>query len=198
MERGGGSSTARWSLTREALARLLERLDGDPEAAALRYEALRVRLIDYFDWKGAQRPEVAADETLDRMARRLDEGEAIERIEAYAYGVARLVLLEHLRQQQREHRATAGAALELARPADAHEDARIACLTFCLQQLPAEERALIVAYYEGAGRLHLESRKALATRLGIGYTTLKTRTHRLRIRLEACLRKCLTAQRSGR
>src|SRR5262245_32792116 len=152
MERGGTSSTARWSLTREALARLLERLDTDPDAAGRAYEALRSRLIDYFDWRGAQRPDVAADEALDRVARRLEEGETIERVEAYAYGVARLVLLEHLRQQLREQRVSAAVALGTAGPPPADEEPRIACLLRCLQQLPAEERSLIVAYYEGAGR----------------------------------------------
>lgn len=184
------STMVRWSLTRNALARLLQRLGPDPEAAGREYESLRGRLLEYFDWKGAQRPEAAADETLDRVARRLDEGEAIERVGAYAYGVARLVLLEHQRRQLREQRASAGAAVELAcRPEDGQE-IRIACLTRCLQQLPSEERALIVGYYDGAGRAHLEGRKALAAHLGIRYTTLKTRAHRLRARLEACLR-CL-------
>ena len=193
MERSGAGSTVRWSLTREALARLLGRLDPDPDAAGRAYEALRVRLVDFFDWKGAHRPEVAAEETLDRVARRLEEGEAVERVEPYAYGVARLVLLEHLRLQLREQRATAVAVHEPAGQAEAHEEARIACLTRCLQQLSADDRSLIVCYYEGAGRSHLEGRKELATRLGIVYATLKTRAHRLRVRLEACLRHCLDA-----
>jgi DNA-directed RNA polymerase specialized sigma24 family protein len=184
-------STARWSLTQKALERLLQRLGPDPEAAGRAYQSLRARLLDYFDWKGAQRPEVAADETLDRVARRLEEGEAIERVEAYAYGVARLVLLEHQRLHLREQRALADAALEPGgHPAD-DEETRIACLVRCLQDLLPEERSLIVGYYEGAGRSHNVGRKALAGRLGIGYATLKARAHRLRVRLEACLRDCL-------
>jgi DNA-directed RNA polymerase specialized sigma24 family protein len=192
MERGGASSTARWSLTGRALACLLERLDPDPHVGGQAYEALRERLADYLDRKGAHRPEVAADETLDRVARRLEEGEPIERVEAYAYGVARLVLLEHLRMDAREQRATAAAALELAARPQEREEARVACLARCLQSLAAEERALILAYYEGAGGTQLYGRKELAARLGIGYATLKTRTHRLRVRLAACLRECLS------
>lgn len=187
------TTTDRWSLTQEALERLLARLGPDPEAAGREYESLRGRLLDYFDWRGAQRPEVAVDETLDRVARRLEEGEPIERVEAYTYGVARLVLLEHLRSELREQRASAGAARELAGHSEGSDEARIACLTGCLQHLPADERSFIVAYYEGAGRSHLEGRKLLATRLGINYSTLKTRAHRLRVRLEACLRECLDA-----
>jgi DNA-directed RNA polymerase specialized sigma24 family protein len=198
MERGGASTSTRWSITRQALDRLLQRLGRDPEAAGRSYEALRLRLLDYFDWKGAHQPEAAADETLDRVARRLEEGETIERVEAFTYGVARLVLLEHLRRQMREQRASAAAALEAANQGEGDEEARVACLTRCLQELPDEERSFIVAYYEGAGRLHLVGRKALAMRLGIGYQTLKSRAHRVRLRLEDCLRHCLDGQGSRR
>jgi DNA-directed RNA polymerase specialized sigma24 family protein len=189
------SLTARWSLTQEALERLLQLLGPDAEAAGREYQSLRTRLVDYFDWNGAQRPEVAADETLDRVARKLEQGESIERIGAYVYGVARLILLEHLRQQLSEQRATADAARELAFHSDATEEARIDCLTRCLEQLPEDGRALIIAYYEGPGRSHLDGRRLLARRLGIPYATLKTRAHRLRLRLEACLGDCL--QRGG-
>ena len=185
---------ARWTLTPRAFERLLERLGPDRESAGREYQSLRTRLLDYFDWKGAQQPELAADETLDRVARRLEEGEPIERLEGYTYGVARLVLLEQARLHLRERKASAQAALEPAAGPPPNEEARIACLMRCLERLPAEERALIVAYYEGAGRSHLEGRKALAARLGLVYATLKTRTHRLRLRLEACMRACLAEE----
>lgn len=190
-EVGRVTSTVRWSLTQRALDGLLERLGSDPEAAGREYQALRARLVDYFDWKGAQRTDVAADETLDRVARRLDEGEPVERLHSYAYGVARLVLLEHLREQLREQRVSNGAAHLAAVHPEPSDEASIACLARCLQHLPSQERALIVGYYEGAGRSHLDGRKLLANRLGIPYATLKTRAHRLREKLEACMRRCL-------
>jgi DNA-directed RNA polymerase specialized sigma24 family protein len=185
--------TARWSLTHEALGQLLERLGADPVTAGREYLALRGRLVDYFVMKGAHLPDVAADETLDRAARRLDEGQAVRQIGPYLYGIARYVLLEHLRYDLRERRAIAGATSELATPADTSGELSSACLVRCLRQLPLEERALIVAYYEGEGRSHLESRRALARRLGILYTTLKTRAHRLRMRLATCVRECVKA-----
>ena len=189
------TSTARWSLTRKALDRLLERLGPDREAAGVEYHSLRERLLDYFDCKGVQRPESAADETLDRVARRLDEGEPIEGVQPYAYGVARYVLLERLRSQLREQRASAGAAQEWLVPPDPAEEARITNLTRCLEALPPDDRALIIAYYEIAGGPHREGRKLQAERLGISYEALKTRAHRLRGRLESCLRSALDARR---
>src|SRR5262245_36371747 len=71
----GVTLTAQWSLTHEALGQLLERLGTDPATAGREYLALRDRLVDYFAWRGTHRPDVAADETLDRAARRLEEGE---------------------------------------------------------------------------------------------------------------------------
>jgi DNA-directed RNA polymerase specialized sigma24 family protein len=191
----GVTSTARWSLTRKALDRLLERLGPDREAAGREYHSLRERLLDYFDCKGVQRPDSAADETLDRVARRLDEGEPVERVLPYAYGVARLVLLERLRSQLREQRASAGAAQEWLVPPDTAEEARIACLVRSLDGLPPDDRSLIIAYYAEAGGVHREGRKLLAQRLGIRYEALKTRAHRLRRRLEASLLDALDARR---
>ena len=185
------TSSTRWSLTEDAFERLLERLGPDREEAGERYESLRARLVDYFDWKGVLRPDAACDETLDRVARRLEEGESIQRVEAYVHGVARYVLLESLRQQTRERQDSASVPLELIAQTEGDEEVRIECLTRCLQELAAADRDLIVGYYEGAGDVHLSGRKRLAARLGISYATLKTRAHRLRNRLDACLRGCL-------
>jgi DNA-directed RNA polymerase specialized sigma24 family protein len=180
-----------WSLTERALERLLERLGSDRDAAGRKYQALRGRLVDFFDWKGTARPEMAADETLDRVARKIDEGEAVDRVEAYAFGVARRVVLEELRHELRERNATAAAAREPAATDGQAEEARVACLARCLLTLPAGDRDLIVSYYQGAGRAHLEERKDLAVRLGLQMATLKTRAHRVRVRLKACMEGCL-------
>lgn len=180
-----------WSLTERALERLLERLGSDRDTAGRKYHALRARLVDFFDWKGTKRPEVAADETLDRVARRVDEGEPVDRVEAYAFGVARLVFLEQVRHDVRERNATAAAAREAAATGGSDDESRVACLARCLATLSETDRGLIVSYYEGAGRAHLEERKDLAARLGLQMATLKTRAHRVRVRLKACMDGCL-------
>jgi len=186
------------TVSKPGFDRLLERLAADREAAALEYEMLRCRLVDFFDGRGAESPEALADETLDRMASKLEEGEVIEHARAYAYGVAKRVFLE---AERRRGRAEA-ALRELRRAPIVGQtavalEASIACLQRCLQELPAESRSLIVSYYEGAGEVHLKDRKLLAQRLGLPYTTLKTRAHRSRARLEECLRARLAAQDLG-
>ena len=78
------------------LAKLLARLDDDPEQAALKYEHLRRALIRYFDWRGGSSADECADEALDRLTRRMS-GTTVHDVYKYAHGIARLVLLERRR-----------------------------------------------------------------------------------------------------
>src|SRR5215468_3217168 len=84
-------------LTAQAFIKLLARLGDDEEQAAKKYEDLRHTLIRSFEWRGAPFPEEHADETLNRLARKLDEGVEIRSLDDYAYTVARLVWLETLK-----------------------------------------------------------------------------------------------------
>src|ERR1041384_5859496 len=88
------SQRQKWSLTKEAFDRLLLVLDGDSEAAGQKYNLLRRNLVRYFEGRGCQFAEDHADEAVNRVAKRLGEGEDIRDINGYAYGVARLLLLE--------------------------------------------------------------------------------------------------------
>src|SRR5262245_53520218 len=81
----------RWKLTRGAFTGLLAHLDADPAAAGEKYEHLRRALLKFFSWHQMPEAESAVDETLDRVARRLEEGHAIADVPAFAYGVARRV-----------------------------------------------------------------------------------------------------------
>ena len=83
-----------WELTGEAFERLLRLLDSDRERAGEKYELARRRLIAFFEARGAESPADHADETLNRAARKVAEGERVEDINKYLYGVARLLLLE--------------------------------------------------------------------------------------------------------
>jgi dihydroneopterin aldolase len=61
-----------WSLNQRELENLLRALHSDPEAASHAYEALRLRLIQFFGWNHVEMPEALADRALDRLARRFD------------------------------------------------------------------------------------------------------------------------------
>jgi DNA-directed RNA polymerase specialized sigma24 family protein len=143
--RGQGT---KWEFTATAFERLLARLDGDPARAAEAYEALRVTLTRFFDWRGAHFPDECADETINRLARRLDEGAEIDDPRGYSLGIARLVLMERsrspqLRQDELDEQTPAPA------PARSEEHPRLHdCLDSCLEALPAESRTLILEYYQ--------------------------------------------------
>src|SRR5262245_34868414 len=126
-----------WTLTRQSLERLLRRLGPDAEAAAREYDVIRRRLIDFFDGRGSACSDVLADETMDRVARRLDEGERVDSLRGYVFGVARRVVLEWAKRQPRE--AAAHQALRAQAgdgPAVLHER-QMACLERCLESLPS-------------------------------------------------------------
>jgi len=187
------SPHARWTIDRAALERLLERLAPEREAAAHEYELLRRKLVDFFGLRAATSPDALADETLDRMARKIGEGEPVNHVRAYLYGVARRVLWEWEKKQTREQTLLREAGPLLAPdpfPVDA--EARIECLKACLRQLSPQDRTLVVTYYRCSEH---SQRLDQARRLGISYTALKTRVHRVRATLETCRRNCIEAAR---
>jgi DNA-directed RNA polymerase specialized sigma24 family protein len=180
-------------MTQEAFDRLLASLDPDREQAGQKYVRLRLKLVKYFEWRGAAFPDREADVTMNRVARRIEEGQDVHSFNAYCYGVARLVLSEVLRSQQKEREA-----FECAPPpevqeteADLDAEARRTCLDRCLQALPEESRDLIVWYYDDEKGRKVERRKHLAARLGIPLNALRIRAHRIRVSLEACVRECV-------
>jgi DNA-directed RNA polymerase specialized sigma24 family protein len=183
------------SLSGAAFAGLLARLDPDAERAGAAYEDLRRALVSFFTWRGALTPEDCADETLDRLAARLDDGVAVNDVPRFAHGIARLVLLEHWRRADARR-----APLEDVPPGpgrEAPEDEAVhACLDRCLASLPAEARDLILRYYAADGGGRIAERKRLAASLGVSESGLRNRAQRLRDRLEACIRGCVGAHPS--
>src|SRR3989442_16018156 len=82
------------ALTADAFTKLLDRLGADRQRAGEKYEDLRRTLIRFFEWRGAPFPEEHADESFNRVARKLGEGLEIKNIGGYCYQVARLGFLE--------------------------------------------------------------------------------------------------------
>ena len=190
----GRDRAKRWSLTPAAFDKLLGVLDSDPERAGRKYEQLRDGLICFFEWRAAPCPEDHADESLDRVARKLDEGDRVDDPCSYAYGVARLVLLEAYKSREKERAALARQPPAQSAPFDSEDDdasRRFECLERCLNELSLESRDFVTAYYKGTQRAKIDNRKRLADGLGIPLNALRLRARRLREKLEACVVKCL-------
>jgi RNA polymerase sigma factor (sigma-70 family) len=191
-----------WVLTEEAFSKLLEFLDPDRERAGEKYEDLRRTLVRFFEWRGTPAPEEHVDETLNRVARRLDEGQVISNFGGYCYGVARLVFMESLKGREREIISLEDAdpralvAAEDAGDAAAEEERRLECLEECLRKLPNESQELIMEYYQDERRDKIDRRKALAERLGIPRLALGNRAQRLRDKLAQCVKSCFTKKKA--
>jgi DNA-directed RNA polymerase specialized sigma24 family protein len=157
---------------------------------------MRRRLVRYFDRKRVRSPDELADETLNRVARRLEEESGIDDTPParYCYIVARFVLLEYAR---REHGRSTRADVTIAAPpgpdtAAVDREMLLHCLDRCLQKLDADERALILDYYQGEQRTKIEQRRTLAARLKLTPNALSIRACRIRMKLEACVHGCST------
>lgn len=182
----------KWTLTQEAFDRLLVALGGDRDSAAQKYLEIRSNLVRFFEWRACPFPEDHADETINRIAKRVAEGEEILNYSGYAVGVARLLLLEINKGRQREQLALAeiGQASEVYEEKDDGEH-RLVCLRSCLETLTTDNRALILEYYQGEKGEKIQNRKKLMDRLGIPVNTLRMRALRLREKLQSCVEDCV-------
>jgi DNA-directed RNA polymerase specialized sigma24 family protein/DNA-binding MarR family transcriptional regulator len=185
-----------------AFDKFLEMLNTDRELAGNTYELLRQKLIVFFSCASSGSPEDLADKTLDRMvnliARRPKEIGAVANIAAYCFGVAKNILRESWRQSKREVELPDENYLDVwptdlaeRRVDEEHANEKLECLESCLQRLSPENGELIVLYYQGEGRARLDTRRALAERLGISLNALAIRSLRIRSKLEVCIIKCL-------
>lgn len=181
-------------LTAETFDSLLSFLDQDREQAARRYHTMYRKLLRLFEWRGCAFPEELADETINRVAKKISEGTAIRADDPYRYfaGVAHWVFMEVLRKEKQERRALAEVRhLPPSEPIEDETEHRLSCLDQCLEQLPVDSRELIVKFYQGEGGARISQRKGLAEQLGITLNALRIRAHRLRGQLESCVRSCM-------
>jgi DNA-directed RNA polymerase specialized sigma24 family protein len=178
----------RWTLTQGAFDLLLAQLDTDRQQAGTKYEALRRKLVRFFQWRGCSFPEDLTDDTINRVARNLEAGENIRSLAAYCAGIARHVFLESLRTRRQEEVIH---AVTYRSPNPPDEDPRRECLKCCLRELSPETSQLIVQYYQENEQARIEARRNLAARLGIPPNALRIRAHRIRVRLQGCVEDCM-------
>ncbi len=88
-----------WTLEPESFGRFLARLDPDLYLAAKMYETLRSRLVRLFEWRGCDFADDLADETIDRVIRKTNDGLELrgDEVLRYSAGVARHIAPEHWR-----------------------------------------------------------------------------------------------------
>ena len=188
-----GTTRQKWTLTQEAFEKLLLSFAEDRDTGGKKYLEIRSNLTRFFEWRGCPFPEDHADETFNRIAKRISEGEQIQNPSGYAIGVARLLVLEIVKGRQREQVALNEITTTSTEVYEDTNDSegRIDCLRQCLQGLSAENRLLITEYYEGEKGDKIQNRKKLVEKLGIPVNTLRMRALRLRDRLQVCVEDCI-------
>ena len=185
----------KWQLTQEAFDKLLSALDGeDRDVAGEKYLRIRRNLVRFFEGRGFFDAETHTDEVFNRTAKKLTESE-IQDVSQYVYGVARMLVLEIHKQREKESRIAKqlpeSEFPQVLADEQAETERKLGCLNKCLNELSAENREIIVQYYQGEKRNKIENRQRLAQNLGIPQNALRSRAVRLREKLEECILSCL-------
>lgn len=169
---------------------LLTWLDRDRNSAAVKYEAIRRGLIRVFSSHGRNDADELADEAIERVTKKVHLlAETYEGDPAlYFYGVANKMLLEVVREirvseLRPDHRSKVGK--------DEIAERRDRCLSKCLSELPAEDSALMLAYFKGKSSKKIANRRRIARELGLSSTALRVKVFRLKRLLRKCVRRCL-------
>jgi len=185
----------KWSLTQAAFDGLLACLDSNRDIAADRYLRMRRDLVRLFEWRGCYTPDDYADETINRCARKIEQGEEIRDLAMYSIGVARMLLREMCRDRSRQARSL-DEIPELCGWPKIRSDLEhgVEALRLSLEQLSHDDRFLILNYYKGDKSDKIKTRKMLSELFGIGTSTLRMRAMRIREKLRLCTQNDVQTQ----
>ena len=190
----------------DAFDTLLAAIDSDRDRAGEKYEEIRLGLVRYFEWRGCTCPEELTDDTIDRVSRRLHEGQVIHAVNplSYFYGVARNILRESWKAREKDLTPASPSSDPLVEPAADHDEGaqaereqRLECLSRCLDRLPVAHRELIIEYYQLEKGEQIAHRTRLAKANGLPINALRLRVHRIRAKLERCVEDCLSRLNAG-
>jgi RNA polymerase sigma factor (sigma-70 family) len=156
----------------------------------MKYEDIRRNLIEMFIWRIYEDPESLADETINRVARKVRELKSSYSGDParYFYGVAKMVALEQLKKAPRLPHV-----IPLNDTVAAYDDSSdelnrsYEALDKCLDALSEDDRRLILEYYAYTKVEKVNHRKELAKELKLTQATLRKRVQRIRKHLRRCM-----------
>jgi len=174
----------RSGLTQNSFEKLLAWLSPSNEEAGEKYEEIRNTLIKIFSYRGCPIADELADETINRVAAKVDQiiGHYIGQPHRYFYGVANKVHLEYLnRPKIKEH-----PPIKTEKSEETFQ-----CLDSCLQNLTPNNQQLALDYYSNENLGKIEKRKTLAESLGVTQNALRIRLYEIRVVLRRCVENCM-------
>ena len=160
----------------------------DPEEAGRRYLRLHQKLAGYLQFRGVADPTAAADEALDRAGRRIAEGAEVPDIDRFCLGIARFIIKEGWRLNNRESAAFLQFLAQHDHPSD--EVDRFSLMKMCFEKLPHNDKQLLTLYCAApAGRARAKYRVELAEQLNFSVTAMRVRVTRVRHSLDDCVKE---------
>jgi len=183
-------------ITQSEFDQLLEWLSSDREDAARAYERIRSGLIRFFRFRGCGEAESLADETINRITRKLSKLVLNDGIQTstYFYSFASKIVLE---EKRRNRKITTLDSIDRTlfdmspNSYDESREIQHTCLDSCMASLPAAERGLLISYYSKEKTAKIEVRKTLADDMNLTVAALHTKVHRMRLNMRECISKCL-------
>ncbi|HEY6968167.1 MAG TPA: hypothetical protein VJA94_03105 [Candidatus Angelobacter sp.] len=147
-------------------------------------------MVRFFIHKGRRDPDTLFDTTVDRVVKIVDRGDQYSSPQALCIGVA--INIDREMRKKPEPEPIDDRDFPAPEPDDdkALHEQRLVCMEQCLDELPGEDRDLMVRYHEGEGRERINNRKRLADAHG-GSNSLRIKIFRICARLRTCVNGCL-------
>ncbi len=185
-----------FTLSQEDFDALLGWLSADRDEAGLLYEKIRDGLIRFFRFRGCPDPATLADETINRVALKVNTFDGSKNVKAitYFYGFAANVFLEYSRKPRNREVSLDSEDFSPARTlqtANNLPNVECDCLEDCLSKLPSDESALVVEYYGKEKNEKFAVRRQMADALHLKMPALHTKVFRIRSVLRECVENCV-------
>jgi RNA polymerase sigma factor (sigma-70 family) len=170
--------------------KFLKWLDLDHETAIEKYFSIRNKLVKIFVVRGSIIADELADETIDRVMKKIDtivsdyQGDP----SLYFYGVAKKVFLETQRQPKSE---TLPDSFIADQKTPENQEENVECVEKCLKKLPENQQQIIVGYYSFEKGEKSKTRKKMAEKFGFSAESLRVRAMRIRETLQKCVFSCI-------
>jgi DNA-directed RNA polymerase specialized sigma24 family protein len=181
------------SPTQQEFDALLAWLAPDRDEAGVEYEKIRSGLIRFFRFRGCDAADLLADETINRVAKKLSGFKFHDDIKTITYflSFAAKIVHEEKRRLSAETVADAAQTERFDYAPGESENPRLECFERCLANMSGEKRKLLLEYFSKEKSEKLELRKRIAEALNIKTETLHTRVHRIKNELGDCVKKCM-------
>lgn len=182
-------------LTQKDFDALLMWFSPDREEAGVKYEEIRNGLIRFFLLKGCSEAETLADETINRVAKKINTFDTTNNHKHITYFLGFAVNIS--RESRKKNKISdveienLNIKVEQNEVLFEFEENRYKCLEKCLSKLAAEERKLIIEYFKKEKSEKFTHRRNLAEENGLTMGAMQVKVHRIKRVLKNCLENCV-------